>query len=58
MIEVPSLLFQLDELFGKVHFASVGSNDLFQFTMASDRGNNRMAGRYDPMSRPFLRALS
>jgi phosphotransferase system, enzyme I, PtsP len=25
--------------------------------MASDRGNNRMAGRYDPMSRPFLRAL-
>ncbi len=57
MIEVPSLLFQLDELFGKVHFASVGSNDLFQFTMASDRGNTRMTGRYDPMSRPFLRAL-
>ena len=57
MIEVPSLLFQLDELFGKVHFASVGSNDLFQFAMASDRGNNRMAARYDPMSRPFLRML-
>ena len=57
MIEVPSLLFQLDELFARVHFASVGSNDLFQFAMASDRGNNRMAQRYDPMSRPFLRML-
>ena len=57
MIEVPSLLFQLDELFARVHFASVGSNDLFQFAMASDRGNNRMAARYDPMSRPFLRML-
>ncbi len=57
MIEVPSLLFQLDELFGKVHFASVGSNDLFQFAFASDRGNTRLAGRYDPMSLPFLRML-
>jgi phosphotransferase system enzyme I (PtsP) len=57
MIEVPSLLFQLDELFGKVHFASVGSNDLFAFGFASDRGNSRMTGRYDPLSRPFLRML-
>ncbi len=57
MIEVPSLLFQLDELFSKVHFASVGSNDLFQFAMATDRGNTRMSGRYDPLSLPFLRML-
>ena len=57
MIEVPSLLFQLDELFARVHFASVGSNDLFQFAMAADRGNNRMTTRYDAMSRPFLRML-
>ena len=57
MIEVPSLLFQLDELFSKVHFASVGSNDLFQFTFASDRGNTRLSGRYDSMSLPFLRVL-
>jgi phosphotransferase system enzyme I (PtsP) len=57
MIEVPSLLFQLDELFSVVHFASVGSNDLFQFSMASDRGNTRMTNRYDSMSKPFLRLL-
>ena len=48
---------KLDELFAKVHFASVGSNDLFQFAMASDRGNTRMSGRYDTLSLPFLRML-
>jgi phosphotransferase system enzyme I (PtsP) len=57
MIEVPSLLYQLDELFRVVHFASVGSNDLMQFAMASDRGNTKLAGRYDPISLPFLRML-
>ncbi|MCB1439707.1 MAG: peptidase, partial [Nitratireductor sp.] len=57
MIEVPSLLFQLDELMQAVDFVSVGSNDLFQFMFASDRGNPRIAKRFDPMSRPFLRAL-
>jgi len=57
MIEVPSLLFQLDELFRAVDFASVGSNDLMQFVMASDRSNTRLAGRFDPMNPAFLRAL-
>ena len=57
MIEVPSLLFQLDELFRVVDFASVGSNDLMQFVMASDRSNSRLAGRFDPMNPAFLRAL-
>jgi phosphotransferase system enzyme I (PtsP) len=36
---------------------SVGSNDLFQFVMAVDRGNPRLANRFDPLSRPFLRVL-
>jgi phosphotransferase system enzyme I (PtsP) len=57
MIEVPSLLFQLEELFSVVDFASVGSNDLMQFVMATDRGNSRLAGRFDPMNPAFLRAL-
>jgi phosphotransferase system enzyme I (PtsP) len=57
MIEVPSLLFQLDELFSVVDFASVGSNDLMQFVMASDRANSRLAGRFDPLNAAFLRAL-
>ncbi len=57
MLEVPSLLWQLDELMAAVDFVSVGSNDLFQFAMAVDRGNARVADRFDVLSRPFLRML-
>jgi phosphotransferase system enzyme I (PtsP) len=57
MLEVPSLLWQLDELMEEVDFVSVGSNDLFQFVMAVDRGNSRVADRFDPLGRPFLRVL-
>jgi phosphotransferase system enzyme I (PtsP) len=57
MIEVPSLLFQLDELMKAVDFVSVGSNDLFQFVMAVDRGNTQLSDRFDPLSVPFLRVL-
>ena len=57
MIEVPSLLFQMDDLLRAVDFVSVGSNDLFQFVMASDRGNARIAKRFDPLNRGFLRVL-
>ena len=57
MVEVPSLLWQLDELLRSVDFLSVGSNDLMQFMMASDRGNTRLSGRFDPLSPAFLRAL-
>ncbi len=57
MIEVPSLLWQLDELFGVVDFVSIGSNDLMQFMMATDRANTRIAGRFDSLSPAFLRAL-
>src|ERR1700684_1226115 len=58
MLEVPSLLFQLDQLLPRIDFLSVGTNDLMQFFFASDRGNPRLAERYDPLSPPMLRALS
>ena len=51
MVEVPSLLFQLDGLAKVADFVSVGSNDLIQFLFAVDRGNMRVAGRFDPLSR-------
>ena len=57
MVEVPSLLYQLDELLERVDFLSVGSNDLMQFFYAADRGNVRVAERFDPLSAPMLRAL-
>jgi phosphotransferase system enzyme I (PtsP) len=57
MVEVPSLLFQIDELLDRVDFLSVGSNDLMQFLYAADRGNTRVSKRFDPLSAPVLRAL-
>ncbi len=57
MLEVPSLMWQLDELMIEADFVSVGSNDLFQFTMASDRGNARVSNRFDPLGSTFLRLL-
>ncbi len=57
MLEVPALLFQLDELLDRVDFLSVGSNDLVQFFYAIDRGNARVAARFDELSPPVLRAL-
>jgi len=57
MLEVPALLWQLDELMDEVDFVSVGSNDLFQFAMAVDRGNARVSDRFDVLGRPFLRIL-
>jgi phosphotransferase system enzyme I (PtsP) len=58
MIEVPSLLFDLDAVLPLVDFASVGSNDLLQYFFASDRANAKVAGRFDVLSPSFLRALT
>ena len=57
MVEVPSLLFALDDILPRVDFLSVGSNDLVQFLFAADRSNARVSGRFDPISAPVLRAL-
>jgi phosphotransferase system enzyme I (PtsP) len=57
MIEVPALLWQLDSIMPLIDFASVGSNDLLQFIFAADRGNVRVADRFDPLSPSALRAL-
>jgi len=57
MVEVPSLLWQLDEIAAGADFLSVGSNDLMQYLFAVDRDNRRVANRYDPLSVGFLRAL-
>jgi len=57
MIEVPSVLFALDEILPRVDFVSVGSNDLTQYLFAADRDNKRVATRFDPLSPSMLRAL-
>ena len=50
MLEVPSLVWQLPALLPLVDFVSIGSNDLMQFLFAADRGNPRLANRYDELS--------
>jgi phosphotransferase system, enzyme I, PtsP len=57
MLEVPGLMWQLKSLLPRVDFLSVGSNDLFQFLFASDRGNPRVADRYDVLSPGLLSLL-
>jgi phosphotransferase system enzyme I (PtsP) len=57
MVEVPSLLWQLDEIAASADFLSVGSNDLMQYLYAVDRDNRRVSGRFDTLSVGFLRAL-
>ncbi len=57
MVEVPSLLFDLDELLKRVDFICLGSNDLIQFMHAADRGNSRVNDRFDQIGPPILRAF-
>ncbi|MDX1710662.1 MAG: phosphoenolpyruvate--protein phosphotransferase [Rhodovibrionaceae bacterium] len=57
MLEVPALAWQLDALMARADFVSVGSNDLFQFLFASDRGNPRLSRRYDPLCPAMLKFM-
>ena len=57
MVEVPSLLFEIDDIATRADFLSVGSNDLMQFLFAADRENPVMAKRFDPLGPSSLRAL-
>ncbi len=57
MIEVPSIVWQLDHLLREVDFVSVGSNDLMQFFFAVDRGNPKISDRYDSLSPSLLKLL-
>jgi phosphotransferase system enzyme I (PtsP) len=57
MIEVPSMVFMLPMLVGRVDFISVGTNDLTQYLLAVDRNNTRVAGLYDSLHPAVLRVL-
>src|SRR3546814_17843734 len=54
MLQVPALALQLPQLLPRCDFLSLGTNELVQFLFAADRGNPRLARRYDVLSPAVL----
>jgi phosphoenolpyruvate-protein phosphotransferase (PTS system enzyme I) len=57
MIETPAAVIMADRLAEVSAFFSVGTNDLTQYTMAVDRGNARLANRFNPHDPSIVRQL-
>lgn len=57
MIEVPSAALNADEIARYVKFFSIGTNDLVQYTMAADRGNESVAYLYQPLNPAIMKLV-
>lgn len=57
MIEVPSSIFQIEEICQQVDFVSIGTNDLTQYLLAVDRNNESVAKLFSSLHPSVLRAM-